>query len=124
MLPLDVVQALRHISPSTIDRILKPIRARYGKHGRSTTKPGTLLRRQIPLATNQWDESSPWFLEADMVAYCGDTTAGTYVSTLDLVDIATGWTEKRAVWGKGERGVINNPVASYRVVYYQFYCHE
>ena len=59
-----------------------------------------------------------------MVAYCGDTTAGTYVSTLDLVDIATGWTEHRAVWGKGERGVINNPVASYRVVYYQFYCHE
>lgn len=41
-----------------------------------------------------------------MVAHCGETTAGTYVSTLDLVDIATGWTEQRSVWGKGERGVL------------------
>jgi hypothetical protein len=106
MLPLDSVQALRHISPSTIDRLLKPVRTKYGKHGRSTTKPGTLLRKQIPIATNQWDETRPGFLEADMVAHCGDTTAGNYVSTLDLVDIATGWTEQRAVRGKGERGVL------------------
>jgi hypothetical protein len=106
MLPLDVVQALRHISPATIDRLLKPVRTKYGKHGRSTTKPGTLLRKQIPVATNQWDESRPGFLEADTVAHCGDTIAGIYVSTLDLVDIATGWTEQRAVWGKGERGVL------------------
>jgi hypothetical protein len=41
-----------------------------------------------------------------LVAHCGETTAGTYASTLDLVDIATGWTEQRAVWGKGERGVL------------------
>jgi hypothetical protein len=106
MLPLDVVQALRHISPATIDRVLKPVRTKYGRHGRSTTKPGTLLRRQIPIAVNQWDETRPGFLEADMVAHCGDTTAGMYISTLDLVDIATGWTEQRAVWGKGERGVL------------------
>jgi len=106
MLPLDVVQALRQISPATIDRVLKPVRTKYGRHGRSTTKPGTLLRRQIPIAVNQWDETRPGFLEADMVAHCGDTTAGMYISTLDLVDIATGWTEQRAVWGKGERGVL------------------
>jgi hypothetical protein len=106
VLPLDVVQALRHISASTIDRLFGPVRARYGKHGRSTTKPGTLLRKQIPIATSQWDETRPGFLEADMVAHCGETTAGMYVSTLDLVDIATGWTEQRAVWGKGERGVL------------------
>jgi hypothetical protein len=106
MLPLDTVQALRHISPATIDRLLKPARSRYGKHGRSTTKPGTLLRRQIPIAVNQWDEFHPGFLEADTVAHCGDTIAGMYVSTIDFVDIATGWTEQRAVWGKGERGVL------------------
>jgi hypothetical protein len=106
MLPLEVVQALRHISPATIDRVLKPVRTKYGRHGRSTTKPGTLLRGQIPIATSQWDETHPGFLEADMVAHCGETTAGMYISTLDLVDIATGWTEQRAVWGKGERGVL------------------
>ena len=110
MLPLEVIKALKHISSSTIDRLLKPVRSRYGKRGRSTTKPGTLLRRQIPVGTNQWDESRPGFLEADMVAHCGESTAGMYVSTIDFVDIATGWTEQRAVWGKGEGYVLEQIV--------------
>ena len=105
-LSLDVIKALKRISPATIDRILKPVRMEYAKHGRSTTKPGTLLRRQIPIKTNQWDETRPGFLEADTVAHCGDTTAGIYVNTIDFVDIATGWTEQRAIFGKGERGVV------------------
>jgi hypothetical protein len=105
-LSLDVIKALKRISPATIDRLLKPVRMEYTKHGRSTTKPGTLLRRQIPIKTNQWDEARPGFLEADTVAHCGDTTAGIYVNTVDFVDIATGWTEQRAVFGKGERGIV------------------
>jgi len=105
-LPLNAIKALRKISPATIDRILKPIRIKYTKRGRSTTKPGTLLRKTIPIKTNQWDETRPGFLEADTVAHCGDTTAGIYVNTVNFVDIATGWTEQRAVWGKGETGVL------------------
>ena len=105
-LPADVTQALLSISPPTIDRILSPIRSHYTKRGRTTTKPGTLLRKQIPIKTNQWDESRPGFLEADTVAHCGETTAGIYVNTLNFVDIATGWTEQRAVWGKGETDVL------------------
>ncbi|HEY3278693.1 MAG TPA: ISNCY family transposase [Syntrophorhabdaceae bacterium] len=105
-LPLDVIKALKRISPATIDRLLKPTRMKYRTHGRSTTKPGTLLRRHIPVKVNQWDETRPGFLEADTVAHCGETTAGIYVNTIDFVDIATGWTEQRAVWGKGERGVL------------------
>ncbi len=95
------------ISPTTIDRILKPVRAEYSNHGRSTTKPGTLLKRHIPLKMNQWDESRPGFLEADTVAHCGGTVDGTFVNTLDCVDIATGWTEQRAVWGKNHQDVIS-----------------
>ncbi len=105
-LSLDGIKALKRISPSTIDRLLKPTRMKYKTHGRSTTKPGTLLRRHIPVKVNQWDETRPGFLEADTVAHCGETTAGIYVNTIDFVDIATGWTEQRAVWGKGERGVL------------------
>jgi len=105
-LPADVTNALLKISPATIDRILKPIRIQYTKRGRSTTKPGTLLRKHIPIKTNQWDESRPGFLEADTVAHCGESTSGIYVNTIDFVDIATGWTEQRAVWGKGETGVL------------------
>jgi len=102
-----VVKALSLISPATIDRILSPTRTHYKKRGRSTTKPGTLLRNQIPIKTNQWDESRPGFLEADTVAHCGDSLSGMFAYTLDAVDIATGWTEQRAVWGKGESDVLH-----------------
>ena len=104
----EVTNALLKISPPTIDRLLKPIRIRYTKRGRSTTKPGALLRKQapLPIKTNQWDESRPGFLEADTIAHCGDSTSGMYVNTIDFVDIATGWTEQRAVRGKGETGVL------------------
>ena len=105
-LSLDVIKALYKISPPTIDRVLKPLRAKYRLRGRCTTKPGTLLRKQIPIKTNQWDESKPGFIEADTLAHCGESLAGDFTYTVDTVDIATGWTEQRAVWGKGEVGVL------------------
>jgi hypothetical protein len=77
-LPPEVMKALLGISPATIDRLLAPTRIQYKKRGRSTTKPGTLLRKQIPLQTNQWDESKPGFLEADTVAHCGESLLGMY----------------------------------------------
>ena len=114
-LPPEVVQALSRISPATIDRILSPTRIHYKKRGRSTTKPGTLLRNQIPIKTNQWNESLPGFLEADTVAHCGESLTGMFAYTIDAVDIATGWTEQRAVWGTGETGAQNSfrPNSSY-----------
>jgi len=102
----EVIDCLLRISHATIDRLLKPVRVKYKGRGRSTTKPGTLLRKQIPIKTNQWDESRPGFMEADTVAHCGTSMAGMFAFTIDGVDIATGWTEQRAVWGKGERDVL------------------
>jgi len=105
-LKLDVIKALYKISAPTIDRILKPLRVKYRLRGRCTTKPGTLLRKQIPIKTDQWNEFKPGFVEADTVAHCGDKTEGDYANTIDLVDIASGWTEQAASWGKGEIGVL------------------
>ncbi len=105
-LPPELSQALLTISATTIDRFLNPIRIQYKKRGRTTTKPGTLLRKQIPIKTNQWDESRPGFLEADTVAHCGKSLSGMFAYTIDCVDIATGWTEQRAIWGKGETAVL------------------
>ena len=102
----EATKALMAISPASIDRLLKPVRVKYRGRGKSTTKPGTLLRKQIPIKTNQWDESRTGFLEADTVAHCGTSMAGTFAFTVDCVDIATGWTEQRAVWGKGETDVV------------------
>ena len=101
-----VKEALLSISQATMDRLLKAVRIKYGKRGRSTTKPGTLLKRHIPIKTKQWDETRPGFIEADTVAHCGGSLAGEFAYTVDTVDIATGWTEQRAVLGKGETGVL------------------
>jgi hypothetical protein len=105
-LNLPVIKALKKISASTIDRILKPVRKKYNRICISTTKPGTLLRKQIPIKTNQWEEFRPGFMEADTVAHCGTSIAGDYANTIDFVDIATGWTEQRAIWCKGEVAVL------------------
>jgi len=93
---------LRKISPATIDRLLSPFRSRYEKRGLSTTRPGSMIRELIPIKTEQWNESRPGFVEVDTVAHCGSTVAGEYTNTVNMVDIATGWTIQRAVWGKGE----------------------
>lgn len=94
------------ISPATLDRILKSVKVKYKGKGRCTTKPGSLLRNQIPIKTNQWDETKPGFLEADTIAHCGTSTSGTFINTINGVDIATSWTEQRAAWGKGEHAVM------------------
>lgn len=105
-LDLDVIKAIKNISASTIDRVLKRIRKKHKRVNISTTKPGTLLRKHIPIKTNQWEEFRPGFLEADTVAHCGGCAEGEYANTVDFVDIATGWSEQRAVWGKGETAVL------------------
>ena len=94
---------LLKISPATIDRLLSKERKRLGKLGLSTTKPGSLIKKHIPIKTNQWDERRPGFIEADTVAHCGSSVSGSFVYTVNTVDIATGWTEPRAIWGKGEK---------------------
>ncbi len=97
---------LHTISAATIDRLLKPVRARYTAKGRCGTKPGTMLKNQIPIQTDTWDSSQPGFLEADSVAHCGNSLAGDFVWSLTFTDIASTWTENRAVWNKGAHGVL------------------
>ncbi len=101
----DVRQKLLAMSPATIDRLLKPLRALY-KKGRCSTKPGTLLKNQIPIKTHNWDVTRPGYFEADTVAHCGNSMAGDFVFSLTFTDIFSGWTENRAVWGKGSQGVL------------------
>ena len=91
-------------SASTIDRLLAPARKGMNPKGRSTTKPGTLLKHQIPIRTfADWTEDQPGFLEVDLVAHCGDSTRGEYINTLTMTDITTGWTVTTAFMGRGER---------------------
>jgi hypothetical protein len=99
-------QLLLTMSISTVDRLLKPARRRLTPHGRSTTKPGTLLKKRIPIRTwAGWDDAKPGFLEIDLVAHCGESTTGAYLETLDCVDVATAWCECLVPRNQGQQAV-------------------
>jgi hypothetical protein len=99
-------ERLLAMSAATIDRRLRPFRLQLRPHGLGTTKPGTLLKQQVPVRTfTPWEDERPGFVEIDLVAHCGTTTAGHYLNTLTVTDVATGWTECIGVWGKGQAGV-------------------
>jgi hypothetical protein len=97
---------LLRMSRATMDRLLKPARARRPQRGLSTTKPGTLLKKAIPVRTfADWEDARPGFLELDLVAHCGDSTGGEFLYTLDTVDVASGWSECVAVPNRGQQAV-------------------
>ena len=99
----EIEAQLCRMSHSTMDRFLRRWRGRGTRRGLSTTKPGTLLKNLIPIRTfGDRSENKPGFLEADLVAHCGESTEGFYLTTLSTVDIATGWCEPVAVSGKGQ----------------------
>ena len=89
------------MSAATIDRKLQTERAKHAMRGRSHTKPGTLLKSQIPIRTwAEWDENQPGFLEIDLVGHEGGNSSGEFCFTLTATDIATGWTVNRSVRNK------------------------
>ena len=92
------VQDMLSISAATIGRILEPSKARTKKRG--GTKPGSLLRTEIPIRTDYWDVTCPGFMEADTVAHCGGSMSGEFAWSLTLTDIDTTWTEVRIIWNK------------------------
>jgi hypothetical protein len=104
----EVRTKLLSISASTIDRLLAPDRARLSLTGRPGTKPGTLLKHQIPIKTfADWDDAVPGFVEVDLVGHDGGIVRGQYCQTLDVTDVATGWTETRAVLNKAQAHVFS-----------------
>lgn len=105
ILPVQVKSLLLRMSRATIDRCLKP--ARFEKqHGLSTTKPGSLLKKAIPVRTfADWDDARPGFVEVDLVAHCGETVHGQYLNTLSVVDVSTGWIECLALAHRSQQMV-------------------
>ena len=102
----EIKQLLLSMSRATIDRCLRKARFTHPRHGLSTTKPGSLLKKAIPIRTfTPWEDEHPGFLEIDLVAHCGLSTEGTYLNTLTATDLATGWTECLALPNKTQFAV-------------------
>lgn len=106
--PLNAPQRklLAAISSASVDRLLADCKA-ASRRGLTGTRPGSLLRQQIPIQGEVWNEKRPGFLEADTVAHCGGSLAGSFVWTITYTDLASSWTEGRAVYNKGAQGVLH-----------------
>lgn len=90
----EVRSGLLAMSAATMDRALGPIRARAVGRPRRRTTPSAAVRRSVPVRTfADWGDPPPGFVEADLVAHSGPTAQGSFVQTLVLTDIASGWTE-------------------------------
>jgi hypothetical protein len=105
-LSTEIKNKLLSISPATVDRILK-LEHKQNKKNNSTTRCGGILKKQIKIKTfANWNEIIPGFIEADLVAHCGDTVSGSFLNTLVLTDIVSGWTEFMPLLFKSEDNVI------------------
>ena len=103
----DTAALLAGMSAATIDRRLAGERRKHELKGRSRTKPGSLLKSQIPVRTwADWDDAVPGFVEIDLVGHDGGNAAGEHAWTLTVTDIATGWTENRSVPNKARKWVL------------------
>ncbi|HLJ60264.1 MAG TPA: transposase [bacterium] len=107
MLSAEQRSALQQISPATIDRLLHSVRRQHRRHGLATTSPSlAALRAQVPLRPfTEWGNVRPGHMQADLLAHCGESMYGFYLTSLLAIDVATGWTELQAVWGKGQTRV-------------------
>ena len=101
----EVYAHLQRMSPATMDRLRVGDPQRLG-HGRSLTKPGTLLKQQIPIRTYaDWNDKRPGFMEMDLVDHSGGLAQGDFAQTLNMTDVSSGWTEMQAVPNKAQNHV-------------------
>lgn len=98
-------ELLRQMSPATIDRLLKDVRA---KRGLSATRAptGQWYKSVIPIQAHDWNVKAPGHFQGDTVAHCGNRLEGAFANTLTITDIHTSWTENRATWCKGSSAII------------------
>jgi len=106
-LSAEVRVNLLKISAATVDRLLRDKKSQVNPRGINTTRPGSLIKKHIKVRTfADWNEVTPGFMEADLVAHCGDSSEGQFLNTLVLTDIASTWTECLPLLQRGEADVV------------------
>jgi len=100
----DVALRLKTMSSATIDRKLKHQReVLHLLRSKGGPKPGSLLKRKIPIRLTEWDTSKTGYVEMDLVVHCGSSTFGEYINTLSTTEVSSGWWEGEAIMGKSQQ---------------------
>ncbi len=102
----EVAARLVTISRATVQRLLQRFQCDTPKLPRRKPQPPNRLLRQTPMERLSWATSAPGSFETDLVHHCGPVTAGEYIHTLQLVDIATGWSERVAILGRSQAAMV------------------
>ena len=103
----EIWSKLKQVSAASVDRLLQSERKKYQIKGRSRTKPGAILKRDIPIRTfADWDDARPGFLEMDLVSHEGGNASGDFCFTLTVTDVSTGWTEVRGIQNKAQKWTV------------------
>jgi hypothetical protein len=102
--PARIKEPLLQASARTLDRLLQPLRAQRRRP--NLTRPGSLLRQQIPIRGSLWEEGKAGWLEVDTVALCGGSVAGDFIWMVDAVDYVTAWVSVRAMWNRGQQSTL------------------
>jgi alpha-amylase/alpha-mannosidase (GH57 family) len=105
-IPENIINKLKQIKSDTINKRLKGYKTKLRRKINSTTRPGSLIKKQIPIRTISWDEMRVGCCELDLVAHCGDSAKGEFINSLTLTDILTGWTENTAFTGKAQKRIM------------------
>lgn len=104
----DTNDKLLFVSETTVKRRVAAFqRSRYVYHGKSTTKPGSILS-VIPIRSDGWRESPVGTMQIDTVAHCGNSLVGDFIYTVNCADTATLWSERRAQWNKGQEATVDS----------------
>lgn len=99
-------EKLLKLSASTCDRLLRAKRKSFCQVGRCMTKPGSLLKSQIPIRTwSDWSDEEPGYCEMDLVHHCDNDTSGEYLHTITITDVVLQWTENEALRNRSEKSV-------------------
>ncbi len=103
----EIEKEVLKISARQIDRRLKDKKKLLSRKMYGRTKPGSLLKHHIPIKTDNWDVKEPGFAEIDLVSHSGSNASGTFIYSLNVTDIQTGWVETVPIMGKTEIVTLN-----------------
>jgi hypothetical protein len=101
----EIEEQLRQISEATVTRILRKHRSRKQRLPQKGPERANQVRKPVPMKRIPWETSEPGHFEVDLVQHSGESSDGIYAYTLQMVDVATGWSERVAVLGKGQQAM-------------------
>jgi len=101
----EVEEQLQTISRATVSRVLRAYRSRRRRLPQKGAERANQVTKGVPMGRLAWDLQEPGHFEVDLVYHSGESTTGEHGHTIQMVDVATGWSERVAVMGRGQRAM-------------------